>query len=382
MAFHQTSTRAGRYIKQPTGYEAFIPNVLPPRPAIKFDEALLDVLSKADRAVGRLDGCTETLPDSDLFVFMYIRKEAVLSSQIEGTQASLMDVLEFEAASREATARDVGEVFNYVQAMDHGLKRLRKLPLSMRLIREIHAKLLSGPRGMREPGEFRRTQNWIGPEGSKLKDATFIPPPVYAMESALGDLERFLHDKAPMPYLVRAGIAHAQFETIHPFVDGNGRVGRLLMTFMLCEHKILRKPLLYLSYFLKKNRIEYYERLQAVRDSGQWEPWLRFFLKGVAEVAEEATHTASKIVRLREQHRKLITDNLGRGVWRGLKLLEFLYRRPVVSISMIAKTCDLTFQGASDIAKQFVSLGILRETTGSRRHRLFAGVVPLAETNS
>jgi Fic family protein len=372
MAFHQTSTRAGHYVKQPTGYHAFIPSALPPNPRVKFDDAFLEILSRADRAVGRLDGCAETLPNSELFVFMYIRKEAVLSSQIEGTQASLMDVLEFEAAAREATTKDVGDVFNYVAAMKYGLGRLRTLPLSLRLIREIHAKLLVDVRGTRDAGEFRGTQNWIGPAGSPLKDAVFVPPPPRDMHIALDGMEKFLHATDPMPYLVRAGIAHAQFETIHPFVDGNGRLGRLLITFMLCEHKILRKPLLYLSYFFKKNRSEYYDRLQAVRDSGQWEHWLKFFLRGVAEVAEEATMTARKIVQLREQHRKLVAQRLGRSAGRALTLLESLYLQPVVSMSTISKVCGMTFQGASDMAKQFSSLGILKESTGQKRHRLFA----------
>jgi len=303
---------------------------------------------------------------------MYIRKEAVLSSQIEGTQASLMDVLEFEAAAREVAARDVGDVFNYVSAMDHGLARLKTLPLSLRLIREIHAKLLVNVRGDRDAGQFRDKQNWIGPAGCLLKDAVFVPPPPDDMHQALDNLEKFLHDKNPMPYLVRAGIAHAQFETIHPFVDGNGRLGRLLITFMLCEHKILRKPLLYLSYFFKQNRTEYYDRLQSIRDNGEWEPWLKFFLRGVAEVAEEASATARRIVNLREEHRKLVGDRLGRSAGRALNLLENLYRKPVVSMSMIGEICGLTFQGASDIARQFASLGILKETTGHKRYRLFA----------
>lgn len=372
MAIHQTSTRAGRYIKQPTGYHAFIPSELPPNPRIKFDDGFLELLSRADRAIGRLDGCAETLPNSELSVYMYIRKEAVLSSQIEGTQASLMDVLEFEAAAREATTRDIGDVFNYVNAMNYGLRRLRTLPLSLRLIREIHAKLLANVRGARDAGEFRGSQNWIGPAGSLLKDALFVPPPPHDMHIALDSMEKFLHATDPMPYLVRAGIAHAQFETIHPFVDGNGRLGRLLITFMLCEHKVLRKPLLYLSYFFKKNRSEYYDRLQAVRDTGQWEHWLKFFLRGVAEVAEEATMTARRIVQLREQHRKLVAHSLGRSAGRALTLLENLYRQPVVSMSTISEICGITFQGASDIAKQFSSLSILKETTGQKRHRLFA----------
>jgi Fic family protein len=372
MASHQGSFRAGRYVKQPTGYHAFIPSPLPPSDRIRFDNALLDVLSRADRAIGRLDGCAETLPNSELFVLMYIRKEAVLSSQIEGTQASLMDVLEFEAAAREATPKDVGDVFNYVAAMNHGLARLNALPLSLRIMREIHSKLLHGVRGNTDAGEFRTKQNWIGPPGCLLKDALFVPPAPHDMLIALDNLEKFLHSKSPMPYLVRAGIAHAQFETIHPFVDGNGRLGRLLITFMLCEHQILRKPLLYLSYFFKKNRSEYYDRLQAVRDAGQWEQWLKFFLKGVAEVAEEATATARKIVQLRESHRKVVADNLGRSTGRALTLLESLYRQPVVSMSNISEICSLTFQGASDMAKQFASLGILKEITGQKRHRLFA----------
>lgn len=369
MSFRQTSTRAGRYVKQVSGYQAFIPAELPPVPRVEVDDAFLDLLSRADRAIGRLDGSAETLPDSELFVFIYIRKEAVLSSQIEGTQASLMDVLEFEAAAREGLAGDVEDVFNYVSAMNYGLKRLAKLPLSLRLFKDIHSKLL--PR-MRGSGEFRTTQNWIGPQGSLLKDAMYVPPPVHEMHSALSNLEKFLHDDAPMPYLLRAGIAHAQFETIHPFVDGNGRVGRLLITFLLCERKILRRPLLYLSYYFKRHRSEYYDRLQAVREGGQWEQWLRFFLTGVAEVSEEATTTARNIVRLREDHRKLLANKLSRSTGRALLLLEALYRRPVVSLAQIGEICSVTFQGASDIAKQFSQHGILKETTGQKRHMLFA----------
>jgi cell filamentation protein, protein adenylyltransferase len=360
-------------MRQPAGYQAFVPALLPPEPRIKFDDEFIEVLSRADRAIGRLDGCAETLPNSQLFVYMYIRKEAVLSSQIEGTQASLLDVLEFEASARDAISQDVGDVFNYVAAMDHGFMRLKTLPLSLRLIREIHSRLLRGVRGEGSAGEFRDGQNWIAPLGVPLKDASFVPPPPHEMHSALDNLEKFLHDQSPMPILVRAGIAHAQFETIHPFGDGNGRLGRLLITFMLCERKVLKRPLLYLSFFLKRNRAEYYDRLQAVRDSGQWEEWLKFFLTGVAEVAEEATATARKIVQLRENHRKLVAGNLGRATGRALNLLESLYRQPVVSMANIREACgNITFQGASDIVKQFLALRILKETTGRRRHRLFA----------
>lgn len=365
----QSSTRAGRYIKQPNGYRAFVPSPLPPDPRIELDDALLDALSKADRAVARLDGCAEMLPNSELFLFMYIRKEAVLSSQIEGTQASLMDVLEFEAAAKQAVSKDVGDVFNYLNAMNYGLTRLKTFPLSLRLIREIHGKLLTGVRSSEGAGEFRTGQNWIGSRGSV---PIFIPPPPHEMKTALHNFEQFLHDDAPMPFLIRAGIAHAQFETIHPFVDGNGRLGRLLVTFMLCERKLLTKPLLYLSYFLKKHRDEYFSHLQAVRESGKWEQWLLFFLRGVAEVAEEATTTARKIVQLREYHRKLIVDARGRSTSRGLTLLENLYKQPVVSMSNITEMFDITFQGASDMARQFLSLRILEEITGRRRNRLFA----------
>ncbi len=279
--------RAGQYIQQPTGYKAFIPSDLPPNPSVGMDPEMWDLLSRADRALGRLDGSTEILPNPDLFVFMYVRKEAVLSSQIEGTQASLMDVLEFEAQAMDSgKPSDVEEVVNYVGAMNHGLQRLQELPLSLRLIREIHEKLLANVRGgERNPGEFRSRQNWIGPPGCKLSEAFFVPPPPVEMMRALGELEKFLHDESPMPFLIKVGLAHAQFETIHPFLDGNGRVGRLLITFLLCEKGILKRPLLYLSWYFKKNRGEYYDKLQSVRDRGDWESWLKFFLKGVEQVA-------------------------------------------------------------------------------------------------
>jgi Fic family protein len=239
------SHRAGRYIRQLEGYEAFIPKSLPPEPPIQIDGELLTLLSTADRALGRLDGATGALPNPDLFVFMYVRKEAVLSSQIEGTQASLIDVLEFESQTLEPdNPQDVGEVVNYIAAINHGLKLLEALPVSLRLLKEIHAKLLQDGRGSeRMPGEFRRSQNWIGPGGCSLKNASYVPPPPHEMLQALSDLEKFLHDSTPLPSLIKVGLAHAQFETIHPFLDGNGRAGRLLITFLLCEQKILSFPL-------------------------------------------------------------------------------------------------------------------------------------------
>lgn len=246
-------SRAGTFVKQPTGYSAFMPKPLPPDPPLTMDADLQVLLSHADQSLGRLDGSTDILPDPDLFVAMFVRQEAVLSSQIEGTQASLVDILEFEAdAARRNLPGDVSEVVNYVGAMNYGLQRLRSLPLSLRLISEIHGQLLRNARGAsRRPGEFRTSQNWIGPAGASIERATFVPPPPHEMQRALSGLESFLHDGHPMPVLLKCGLVHAQFETIHPFLDGNGRVGRLLITFLLVQQGVLRRPLLYLSLYLK-----------------------------------------------------------------------------------------------------------------------------------
>ena len=290
--------RAGQFVKQPGNYRAFVPALLPPRPSIDLDDEGRRILSDADRALGRLDGCAHVLPNPDLFVAMYVRQEAVLSSQIEGTQSSLTDVLQVETGIRgRKLPLDVAEVVNYVRAMNHGMARLEDLPLSQRLLREIHGVLLEGVRGEdRTPGEFRRSQNWIGPDGTPLENATFVPPPVREMTAALANLEEFLHDSDDLPVLVHCGVAHAQFETIHPFLDGNGRVGRLLITLLLCERSILHRPLLYLSHYLKKNRAEYYDRLMAIRAKGDWEGWLKFFLLGVYEVSCQAADTARAIL--------------------------------------------------------------------------------------
>ncbi len=373
-AQRQSSARAGRYIKQPTGYRAFIPNPLPPEPPIALDEEMWNLLSKADLAVGRLDGSTEALHNPDLFVFMYVRREAVLSSQIEGTQASLIDVLEFEAQAAEpGHPEDVAEVVNYVAAMNHGLERLEKLPISLRLIREIHEKLMQGVRGAeRNPGEFRNSQNWVGPPGSTLANARYVPPPPHEMRQALDNFEKFLHQEHPMPSLIKVGIAHSQFETIHPFLDGNGRVGRLLITFLMCEKEILKRPLLYLSHYFKLNRAEYYDRLQAVRDSGDWEGWLKFFLQGVAQIAEEATVNARRIVKMREEHREVILNRLGRASGKALQLLERLYFRPIVSVPTVMEITGLSFANANSLARQLETVGLLRETTGRKRNRRFS----------
>jgi len=367
--------RSGRYIQQPQGYRAFIPKGLPPEPPILMDPEMWMLLSQADRALGRLDGSIELLPNPDLFVFMYVRKEAVLSSQIEGTQASLIDVLEFEAQALEpGRPNDVGEVVNYVNAMNYGLDRLRDLPLSLRLIREIHEKLLTGVRGSeRSPGEFRRSQNWIGSPGSKgLANAMFVPPPPHEMTEALDNLEKFFHDEKPIPLLIKVGLIHAQFETIHPFLDGNGRIGRLLITFLLCEKGILKLPLLYLSYFFKRHRLEYYDRLQAIRDNGDWEGWLKFFLRGVFEVGKEATETARKIVNLREAHRALITEKLRRGASKALMVLETLYFRPIISVQVVMEASKLSYANANRLVRDLCNLTLLEEFTGQRRNRRFS----------
>ena len=366
-------TRSGRYIKQPTGYRAFIPAQLPPEPPIKLEGELQALLSQADRALGRLDGSIQTLPHPDLFVAMYVRKEAVLSSQIEGTQSSLQDVLAAEARVLSSNRpSDVSEVFNYVGAMNYGLERLKDLPVSIRLIREIHEKLLTGVRGQHmTPGELRTSQNWVGPGGCTLTEATFVPPPPHEVPIALSDLERFLHAETPLPLLIKIGLAHAQFETIHPFLDGNGRVGRLLITFLLCEKEVLLKPVLYLSYFFKRYRQQYYEHLQAVRDEGSWERWLSFFLSGVYEVSQQATNTARQILSLREQHRQLITDQLGRAAGNGHRLLEHLYQHPIVSTTDVKDLIGTTYPAANNLVTRLVEQGILQEFTGQKRNRRF-----------
>lgn len=365
--------RAGRYINQPTGYRAFIPATLPPDPPIGMGGGVQQALADASLALGRLDGAVLTLPDPDLFVFMYVRKEAVLSSQIEGTQSSLQDLLAAEAKilapDRPA---DVGEIVNYIAAMKHGLARLPSLPVSVRLIREIHERLLQGVRGSRlTPGELRRSQNWLGPGGCTLNEAAFVPPPPDVVPQALGDLELFLHAEDDVPLLIKVGLAHAQFETIHPFLDGNGRVGRLLITFLLCERGALHKPVLYLSHYFKQHRQSYYDHLQAVRDAGDWEGWLRFFLRGVTDVSGQATETARRILALREQYRDRILQHFGGAAGNGLKVLDRLFRQPIVSVNEVKKLTGTTYPAANQLVQRLVEQRVLREFTGQARNRRF-----------
>jgi Fic family protein len=303
---------------------------------------------------------------------MYIRKEAVLSSQIEGTQSSLDDVLAAEAQIMDASRPgDVSEVLNYIDAMNHGLDRLAELPISVRLIREIHERLLTGVRGQeRRPGELRVTQNWIGPEGCTLEDATFVPPPPSEVQDAMAALEAYLNEETPAP-LIQIGLAHAQFETIHPFLDGNGRVGRLLIAFLLCQREVLSQPVLYISHYFRQHRQRYYDLLQATRDSGDWESWLSFFLEAVATVAEEATETARAIVDMREDHRRRIATEFGRVTGNGLVVLESLYARPIVTVNAVAELTSVSFTAASKLVDRFVETGLLREVTGHARNRRF-----------
>ena len=368
-----TLARAGRYVTQANGYRAFIPAPLPPNPPVRLTDELQVSLSQADRALGRLDGSIQTLPNPDLFVLMYIRKEAVLSSQIEGTQSSLQDLLAAEAKIFSLNQpRDVDEVVNYVSAMNLGLLRLKELPISTRLIREIHAELLQGVRGSRfTPGELRISQNWIGPAGCTLNEATFVPPPYHEVPQKLAELETFLHTDSNLPLLIKIGLVHAQFETIHPFLDGNGRIGRLLITFLLCEREILQKPVLYLSWFFKRHRQQYYEELQSVRDSGTWEQWLVFFLHGIVEVSRQATDTARQILTLREEHRHIVTEHFGRAASNGHRVLEHLYRQPIISVSNVQGLIGTTYVAANGLVARLVASGILREFTGQARNRRF-----------
>ncbi len=365
--------RAGNYVSQIGGYKAFVPKPLPPDPPVQLDSEMIQLLSKADRALGRLDGASEILPNVDLFVAMYVSKEALLSSQIEGTQASLIDVLAFEAdAALPDNPQDIEEVVNYINALNYGLQRLSTLPLSLRLIREIHGRLLQGVRGAnRQPGEFRTSQNWIGHHGGTIGTAKFVPPSPTDMTGALGKLETFIHEEKTLPILLKVGLVHAQFETIHPFLDGNGRMGRLLITFILCYEGVLHRPLLYLSHFFKVNTLEYYEHLQKIRDEGDWESWLKFFLRGVNEVAQEATTTARSIVQLREKHRNIVAVHFSRSAGPAHQLLEYLYERPVITVNGVAKVTGLSYANANRLVMKLQEHGLLQQMDKYQRNRRF-----------
>ena len=353
--------------------EAFVPPPLPPSPPIRINE-LYGLLDEANRAIGRLQGVSSILPSTHLFLYMYVRKEALLSSQIEGTQSSLSDLLAFETGDAPGAPidADIQEVFNYVNAMYHGLNRIADgLPVSVRLIREVHEVLLRQGRGsVAEPGEFRRSQNWIG--GTRPGNARFVPPPPERIGELMSDLEKFVHaDLTPMPLLVKVALVHVQFETIHPFLDGNGRLGRLLITLLLCANQVLEDPLLYLSLYFKTHRDAYYDLLQAVRIRGDWEAWLQFFLEGVVVTAEQAADAAVELLDLFEGDRRRI-ESLGRPAASALRVHQLLQERPFLSIPAAATRLGISSPTIARSVNHLERLGILRESTGRRRGRLFA----------
>jgi Fic family protein len=366
----------------PTGYAfpisfsgeacfAFVPKALPPDPPLEWSASLAHLAQRAGVAVGRLSGMTRLLPDPQLFLYSYVRKEAVLSSQIEGTQSSLSELLLFENdAASGAPLADVVEISNYVAAMEHGLKRLREgFPLSLRLLREVHGVLLAkGRGGEKRPGEFRITQNWIG--GSRPGNALFVPPPPDHVVECMSALEKFLHDPTHPP-LIRAGLAHAQFETIHPFLDGNGRTGRLLITLLLCHDAVLSEPLLYLSLFLKRHRQTYYDLLQRVRTHGAWEEWMDFFLHGIEETAEQAAETANRLLAVFRTDREKL-HALGRKGASAIRLHDVLERIPVITVPRLVKEFGFTPPTANATMQVLVQQGIVREITGFQRNRVFA----------
>jgi Fic family protein len=360
--------RSGKCVTQLTGdlkYQAFIPSSLDFK--INYDDSLNILLSNANIELGRLDGIAKLMPDVDYFIFMYVGKEATLSSQIEGTQATFSDLLKAEANLE--TRNDVDEIQNYIKAMNYGLERFNELPLSLRLIRELHLRLLKGVRGEhRAPGEFRKTQNWIG--GSSLSNARYIPPPVHEMMNLLYDLENFFHQVSNVPILVKTALIHSQFETIHPFLDGNGRIGRLLITLYLCQQGILKKPLLYLSQFFKKHQTEYYDRLLSIRDKDDIEGWIKFFLDGVRDTAESAVDTITKIIDLKKNDTETIIKN-GSRQKSAIALLDHLYRNPVMTIKMVENAIDIKNPNAIQLVSMLEDLEIIVEITGGKRNKVY-----------
>lgn len=374
MADPESNPRLGRFVETPVAGEmvrAFIPPPLPPMPPIDV-LALLDRLSLAERALGRLDGITMLLPRQELFLYMYVRKEAVLSSQIEGTQSTLSDLLRFETEAQAGQPiDDIREVSNYVDAMMHGLERLKEMPLSLRLIREMHERLLqSGRGGAKSPGEFRRSQNWIG--GARPGNALFVPPPTTELDTCLDALEQFMHeDESRLPALIKAGLLHVQFETIHPFLDGNGRIGRLLVTLYLCVNDVLRKPLLYLSLYLKTHRNDYYRLLQEVRERGAWEAWLDFFLAGVADTANQAFDAATRIVDLFKEDRERITAGSDRA-GSALRVHDLFQQNPFLTANQLVERTGLSAPTVNAVLSDLERLGAVEEITGRRRGRVFS----------
>ena len=367
-----SSSRSGRYVRQKDGYDAFIPAPLPPNPPVQIGEELQILLSNADRFLGRLEGSISTLPNPDLFVFMYIRKEAVLSSQIEGTQSTLQDLLEAEAEiMHPGIPKDVEEVLNYIAAIKEGLKN-PDATISVSLIKSIHKRLLRHGRGASaEPGQVRTRQNWIGSDNCSIYDAIFVPPPPDEVPYALKQLVQFCNNPGKLSLLVWISLVHVQFETIHPFIDGNGRMGRLLIAFLLRKFGILSEPVLYISLFFKQHRSQYYDMLQSVRDNGAWEEWVAFFLQGVVEISKDASNTARAILCMREEHRGIITESFGRSARMAYLLLEHLYTHPIISVKDLVKLTGMSYTSSNRLISKMVEHGILTQIKGKTRNRSF-----------
>ena len=360
----------GRVIKTATDYWAFIPHALPPVGLEKFSAEFVTILSEADRGIGVLKSLSKLIPNPNLLVAPYVRKEAVQSSRIEGTQASLSDIFYYEASKEKPKHPDVLEILNYVRAMNYGLSRLKELPLSLRLVREIHQKLMEGVRGEKmKPGEFRTTQNWIGPPGCSLADATYVPPPVIEMNEVLSQWEKFFHSDDSIAPLIKCALMHYQFEAIHPFLDGNGRVGRLLITFYLYEKVYLEYPILYLSDFFERYRNEYYDLLLGVSQDGNWDAWLKYFIRGIAEQSKLAEETGYKILDLQKKYRqRLQKESVSTP---NFQLLDMLFLNPFVSIPGVSDHLKITWPTAKASVERLVKLGMLKEVSGRKRSRIY-----------
>lgn len=366
-------TRAGKQVNNLYGdmaYKSFLPAPLPPRPAIELDEESVALVIEANKKIATLESLASRIPSVKLFISMYVRKEALLSSQIEGTQATLEDV--FDPMREENANRDVSDVINYIRATEYAIERMKTLPLSNRLIKETHAVLMENVRGQeKNPGEFRTSQNWIGGTGSTIANARYIPPNPEDMNKAISDLEKYIYAEDKLDILIRAGLIHYQFETIHPFLDGNGRIGRLLITLFLMEQGILTTPVLYISYFLKKNRVEYYDRMSEVRAKGNYEQWVKFFLQAIHESAQDAIRTMDELLELHERNAAWI-DGLGRAAKTVKLVFAYLEVNPIIEIKKTAKALSLSYNAVAGAVQRLMAQGILTQTNAASRNRVFA----------
>ncbi len=367
------TNRAGHYITNLSGemaYQSFKPNPLPPQPPLELSEEIVSLLVKANAQLAVLENIAARIPNVNLFISMYVRKEALMSSQIEGTQATLEDIL--DPLLDTNTNRDVADVVNYIKATEFAINRLKELPLCSRLIKETHAVLMSGVRGQeKSPGEFRTSQNWIGGQGSTLKNARYIPPSPDDMVDAMSDLEKYINADDVLDALIRAALIHYQFETIHPFLDGNGRIGRLLITLFLMEQKLLTTPALYISYFLKKNRVEYYDRMTEVRTKGNYEQWILFFLQAFKESAEDATTTIDELIALHDKNAEIIS-HMGRSAKNVMLVFNYLEANPIIDIRKTAEALGLSFNTTASAVNRLIDANILIQTSNANRNRTFA----------